>query len=143
MKKSGLADSPFFVPHLPAKTYEAETCLFASEPDSDLRDHSPSNKTIKHTSTNKAKASKYASAGAVVSIAEIIQAITQIGKEAATHRFTDVEKRAVATIIHTLQLQKIRTSENEIVRIALNFLLEDYSKHGDSSILMQVLKTKQ
>jgi hypothetical protein len=64
------------------------------------------------------------------------KAVRQIGKEAATHRFTLDE----ADIEYTYRRHGIRTSENEITRIAINYFIEDYRKHGDSSLLAKVLK---
>jgi hypothetical protein len=48
------------------------------------------------------------------------KAVRQIGKEAATHRFTLDEKNSLAEIEYTYRRQGIRTSENEITRIAIN-----------------------
>ena len=68
------------------------------------------------------------------------KAVRQIGKEAATHRFTLDEKNSLADIEYTYRRQGIRTSENEITRIAINYFIEEYRKHGDSSLLAKVLK---
>jgi hypothetical protein len=68
------------------------------------------------------------------------KAVKQIGKEAATHRFTLDEKNLLADIEYTYKRQGIRTSENEITRIAINYFIEDYRKNGDSSLLANVLK---
>src|SRR5512132_1264174 len=68
------------------------------------------------------------------------KAVRQIGKEAATHRFTLDEKNSLAEIEYTYRRQGIRTSENEITRIAINYLIEDYRTHGDSSLLAQTMK---
>jgi hypothetical protein len=68
------------------------------------------------------------------------KAVRQIGKEAATHRFTIDEKNSLADIEYTYRRQGIRTSENEITRIAINYFIEDYRTHGDSSLLAKVLK---
>src|SRR5512132_2669616 len=68
------------------------------------------------------------------------KAVRQIGKEAATHRFTLDEKNSLADIEYTYRRQGIRTSENEITRIAINYFIEDYRTHGDSSLLAKVLK---
>src|SRR5512132_3428645 len=68
------------------------------------------------------------------------KAVRQIGKEAATHRFTLDEKNSLAEIEYTYRRQGIRTSENEITRIAINYLIEDYRTHGDSSLLAKTLK---
>src|SRR5512147_838163 len=68
------------------------------------------------------------------------RAVRQIGKEAATHRFTLDEKTSLADIEYTYRRHGIRTSENEITRIAINYFIEDYRKHGDSSLLAKILK---
>ena len=67
------------------------------------------------------------------------KAVRQIGKEAATHRFTLDEKNSLADIEYTYRRQSIRTSENEITRIAINYFIEDYRTHGNSSLLAKIL----
>jgi hypothetical protein len=66
------------------------------------------------------------------------KAVRQIGKEVATHRFTLDEKNSLADIEYTYRRQGIRT--NEITRIAINYFIEDYRKHGDYSLLAKILK---
>ena len=74
-------------------------------------------------------------------IVEIIRASVKVfGKEAATHRFTPEEKRAIRDIVYAYEGRGIRTNENEISRIGVNFLVEDYRENGESSILHKVLK---
>jgi hypothetical protein len=68
------------------------------------------------------------------------KAVKQIGKEAATHRFTLDEKNLLADIEYTYKRQGIRTSENEITRIAINYFIEDYRKSGESSLLAKIIK---
>jgi hypothetical protein len=68
------------------------------------------------------------------------KAVKQIGKEAATHRFTLDEKNLLADIEYTYKRQGIRTSENEITRIAINYFIEDYRKNGESSLLATIIK---
>jgi hypothetical protein len=68
------------------------------------------------------------------------KAVKQIGKEAATHRFTLGEKNLLADIEYTYKRQGIRTSENEITRIAINYFIEDYRKNGESSLLAKIPK---
>lgn len=68
------------------------------------------------------------------------KAVRQIGKEAATHRFTLDEKSLLADIEYTYKRRSIRTSENEITRIAINYFIEDYRRHGESSLLAKVLQ---
>jgi hypothetical protein len=70
----------------------------------------------------------------------IRQAVRQIGKEAATHRFTLEEKRALKDIEYSYGARGVRTSENEITRIAVNHLIQDYRDNGENSILAQVLE---
>lgn len=67
-------------------------------------------------------------------------AVRQLGKEAATHRFTTAEKQAVAEIIFAYRAQNIRTSENEIARIAINFIVNDHAQKGAESVLHRSLK---
>ena len=73
-----------------------------------------------------------------------IEAIRRVvrapGKEAATYRLSQDEKSAVADIVYTYKRQGVRTSEIEISRIALNFILGDYDENGDESVLARALK---
>ena len=68
------------------------------------------------------------------------KAVKQIGKEAATHRFTLEEKNLLADIEYTYKRQGIRTSENEITRIAINYVIAEYKQNGEESILAKILK---
>ena len=73
-------------------------------------------------------------------IENIRKAVKQIGKEAATHRFTESEKKAIASIVFTYKNQGVFTSENEISRIAINFIIEDFEQNGDESVLAKAIK---
>ncbi len=74
-------------------------------------------------------------------VVEVIRSAVKVfGKEAATHRFTLEEKRAIRDIVYAYEGQSIRTNENEISRIGVNFLIEDYKVNGETSILHKVLK---
>ena len=73
-------------------------------------------------------------------IEEVRKALKKFGKEAATHRFTLEEKQAIAEIIFTFRQENIRTSENEITRIAINWLMLDHKKNEKNSILHQSLR---
>jgi hypothetical protein len=70
----------------------------------------------------------------------IRSSVRSLGKEAATHRFTTDEKNAIANIVHSYKQEGVKTSENEITRIAINFIIEDHKKNGASSVLNKVLK---
>jgi hypothetical protein len=74
-------------------------------------------------------------------IFEVVRkAAKQIGKEAATHRFTLEEKNLLADIEYTYKRQGIRTSENEITRIAINYIIAEYKQNGEESILAKIIK---
>ena len=68
------------------------------------------------------------------------KAVKQIGKEPATQRLTLEEKQALRAIEFTYAQQGITTSGNEIIRVGMNFILKDYQKNGENSILAKVLK---
>ncbi len=68
------------------------------------------------------------------------KAVKQIGKEPATQRLTLEEKKALRVIEFTYGQQGIMTSGNEIMRIGINFILKDYQKNAENSILAKVLK---
>jgi hypothetical protein len=69
----------------------------------------------------------------------IRKAVKQIGKEAATYRFSAEEKQTLADIVYTYGRQGYRTSENEITRIAVNWLILDYQERGKQSVLSRLL----
>lgn len=71
---------------------------------------------------------------------EIRKMVKQLGKELSTHRFTLGEKVALAEIIYTYARQGIRTSENELTRIAVNWLLVDYQQNGANSVMARLLE---
>jgi hypothetical protein len=71
---------------------------------------------------------------------KVRKSVKQIGKEAATHRFTLDEKNQLADIEYTYKRHSIRTSENEITRIAINYFIEDYRNNGEESLLAKILK---
>jgi len=143
MKKSGLADSPFF--SSPQKKTEA-TPLSAK-----LTVEKEKHKTLKKP--KKQKTEKPTNRGTTTpsnhdttipwyqeTIIPIVRkAVKELGKEAATHRFTLEEKRSIADIIYTYGSNGIKTSENEIARISVNFIIEDYRENGENSILHKIL----
>lgn len=71
---------------------------------------------------------------------EVRKMVRQLGKEAATHRFTVEEKRTIADLVYTYNRQGYKTSENEITRIAVNWLLLDFEERGEQSILAEMLE---
>ncbi len=74
-------------------------------------------------------------------IEEVRRAVKQVGKEPATQRLTLEEKQTLRSIEFTYGQQGIITSGNEILRIATNYILRDYQKNGEKSILAKVLRS--
>ena len=73
-------------------------------------------------------------------IVEIIRkAVKDVGKDSATYRFTPEEKKALLELSFSYKMQGYKTSENELTRIAINFILEDHKQNGQNSILRRVL----
>ncbi len=68
------------------------------------------------------------------------KAVKQVGKEPATQRLTLEEKRALMDIEYTYKCRGVRTSGNEIIRIATNYVIREYKKNGDKSILAKILE---
>jgi len=73
-------------------------------------------------------------------IEDIRKVVKQVGKESAFLRLTTEEKRRLVDIVYSFKRQGTKTSENELLRIALNFLLDDYEQHGEESVLARVLE---
>ena len=73
----------------------------------------------------------------------IRKTVKQVGKETMFVRLTADEKHQVTSIVYALNEmyrgEGRKTSENEIGRIGVNFLLEDYKANGEQSILAEVL----
>ena len=72
-------------------------------------------------------------------IEAVRKAVKQIGKEPATQRLTLEEKQGLDDIEYSYKRQGIKTSGNEIIRIATNYIVRDYRKNGENSILAKVL----
>ena len=73
-------------------------------------------------------------------IEEVRKAVRQIGKEPATQRLTLEEKQALAAIEYSYKRQGIKTSSNEMIRIATNYIVKEYQQNGENSILAKVLR---
>lgn len=133
-KKSGLADSPFFEPTSIPEEQQAVSVFSQTTPLPATP--SPPPNLEKDPIDSGVMVSRYHG----VMIENIRRCVKEFGKEAATHRFTLAEKRAISSIIHSLGMQGIRTTENEITRIAINFIINEYNQKGKDSILALVLQ---
>ena len=152
-KKSGLADSPFFAPMQPkvqAPTPPpAEPDVQKIEP---VKPEKTKRKKVVSVSNHDTVIPRHHDTmtpsnqdsmqpeihGVVIDL--IRKAVKELGKEAATHRFTVTEKKELADLIYTYKNRGIKTSENEIARIAVNFIVEDYKVNGENSVLHKLLK---
>ena len=140
MKKSGLADSPFF------KKIDDEPVVipqsFSVEKE-DKPSKSPTSET-KKVNEHDTVIPRYRDTMTPRyhdTIIELVRrGVKDFGKEAATHRFTLPEKKALSDIIYTYKSRGVKTSENEITRIAVNFLVEDFRENGEISVLAKTLK---
>lgn len=74
------------------------------------------------------------------SIETVRKAVKHLGKEPATQRLTSEEKKTLADIEYIYRRKDIKTSGNEIIRIALNYIIHDYREKKEQSILAQVLE---
>jgi hypothetical protein len=54
-------------------------------------------------------------------------------------RLSPEEKGRLADIVYTYRRQGRKTTENELNRIAINALLDDYDAHGAHSLLARAL----
>ena len=61
------------------------------------------------------------------------------GKDVTILRLTEDEKRQLADISHNYKRRGKRTSETQIHRIAVNFILQDYKANGENSVLDRVI----
>jgi len=143
MRKSGLSDSPFFLPSMPAETDPSVTPAASPVP--------PEKTPVKVDAaapTTVATHNDYSPDGIHDTmppryhdtiIETIRRAVKALGKEAATHRFTATEKESIAEIVYACKRQGLRTTENEITRVAVNFIVHDYQTNGKDSLLVRVL----
>ena len=153
MSKSGLADSPFFAPAQqkvePVTPPSANPQIEKTKPEKVEKPklkkvEQPSNRDTMIPSNHDTTVSRYQDTTTPqvygVAIELIRKAVKEFGKEAATHRFTEAEKKEIADLLYTYKNRGIKTSENEIARIAVNFVVEDYKVNGENSILDKLLK---
>ena len=148
MRKSGLADSPFFTPQSSPKKVAAPLLekpvpkkIKAKSPKTNMTPRYHDTKQPRHHDTTVPSNHGITTPRFYSADIELIRkTVKEVGKEAATHRFTIEEKRAIKKIRYKYENHGILTSENEIARIAVNFIIDDYNKNGENSLLDKVLK---
>lgn len=134
---------PVQAPVLPEKAadkpYPPKT---RTEPTSDLPSQS-TNEVISHVDDNPDKPAITQASTLTNQDAENIERIRKvvkaIGKEVTYVRLLPEEKEKLGDIVYAYKRLGIKTSENEIGRIAINFLTQDYEAHGENSVLAKVL----
>ena len=72
-------------------------------------------------------------------IGAIRKTVRSVGREVSFCRVTHEEKKRLMDVVYTYRRQGVKTSENEVKRIAVNFLLEDYQANGRASVLARVI----
>ena len=70
----------------------------------------------------------------------IAKSVREVGKEVCTYRLTQKEKTALVEIIYHFRIRNSRLSENEIARIAINFLIEDFKADKNNCILSSIVE---
>lgn len=93
-------------------------------------------KEIKPLSMPASKQARYPAS----MIEEIRKSVKSVGKEISFIRMTPQEKNQLMDVVYTYKRTGAKTSENEINRIAINFLLADYKANGEASILARVIE---
>ena len=103
----------------------------------------PVSKRASNSDNKHANVSASKQASVIVEESAIIEAIRKVvkapGKEVSFVRLSPDEKGELADIVYTYKRQGKKTSENEINRIALNYILQDYKANGENSILAKVI----
>jgi hypothetical protein len=90
------------------------------------------------------QASKLASTLALTPdlIESVRKTVKNPGKEEVLYvRISKEEKDSLSDVSYTYKRQGIKTSDNELVRIALNALLEEYKINGEKSVLALILES--
>ena len=120
MKTSGLADSPLFLKR---------------NDDNDPIERNIDEKKSIEPSNHATLISRHHD----TMIASISKATREVGKEASTYRLTDKEKTVLVEIIYHFRMRNVRLTENEIARIAINFIIDDFKYQKKDSILARVI----
>ena len=74
-----------------------------------------------------------------ISIEAVRRIVKVVGREVSFCRISPEEKAKLAEIVYTYKRRGVRTSENEINRIALNAILLDYATNGEQSLLARTI----
>ncbi len=75
-------------------------------------------------------------------IDKVVAAVQETGRAPATYRFTQAEKDGLRSVVFNLRGDGIRTSENELLRIAINLIVLS-QEYGEDGFFREVLKRLQ
>lgn len=149
-----LQESVFFKPPTPPQATETVRNIPSVEPKRVPKEAKKEPEIVERISSSpteknnpeKSNASTIASeqASMLASSQNIVEAIRKsvknVGKEVSFVRLTPEEKKQLVDIAYTYKSRGIKTSENEISRVGINYMLEDYQENGAESILAKVLE---
>lgn len=137
MKNSGLADSPFFEKQHPAAARNDALSTRREAADVEVQEYG-----VQADQTSGMTASRQDGRPSAFpdDLVEMLRSLVkESGKERSEHRLSMKEKEAIVDIIYQSRRQGIRTTENEVARIAMNFIIADYRQNGEKSLLARVL----
>ena len=75
-----------------------------------------------------------------VVIESLRKAVKPLGDRVSYVRLTDAEKDRLQEVVTTLSQQGLKTTENEVSRIAIAYLLTDHDRNGRNSIVARVVE---
>lgn len=142
------ADSPLITP--PSKDPASDTVTPPESLQSEIQGNDPSAPLEEHPSEDKPQTDNQANTPAssdasmlanyqATLVEEIRRTVKTLGKEVSFVRLTPEEKNQLVDIVYTYKRQGVKTSENEIHRIAVNCMLVDYKANGHASVLARVI----
>jgi hypothetical protein len=106
------------------------------------QEQTPPNSTgqaSKQESMQAIKLASYHASNQADMIEAIRRVVKTIGAKTTFVRLTEEEKDRLIDVVYTYKRQGIKTSENELVRIAIAYLLEEHSERTHDSTLAKVL----
>jgi hypothetical protein len=121
----------------------------ASEPQAEESDSKPvstrvrtraSKQSIKRASQIDSLLASKPADSAETMVRSIRRVVRTPGREVSFVRLTPDEKAQLADLVYAFKRRGQKTSETEITRIAVNFILEDYRANTETSILERVLE---
>jgi len=73
-------------------------------------------------------------------IESLRKAVKPLGDKVSYVRLTDAEKDGLREVVVALSRQGLKTTENEVSRIAIAYLLSDHARNGPDSVVTRVIE---